>query len=86
MTEFEIRKQALEREEARQNQMNTVLANKPKRGSAELSKVIRAIHAAHALLCVLDLSADPPALGGATQTWFDTAIARAEELLKKSED
>jgi hypothetical protein len=85
MTSIEIRKQALEREEYRGHQLAEAVAGLPKNKSGryksgEANMLVSLAGQAHKTLCYYDVAAEPPAVAGITETWFDTAVERLAEI------
>lgn len=89
MSDIEIRKQALEREGFRLQQLDECVLGLPtnKGGrykSAEANSLLSLATAAHKTLCRYDMLPDPPALAGITETWFDTCIERIADIARAS--
>lgn len=80
MDNFEIRKQALEREEYRAHRLADAMNDLPRRKSGELAAVCKMVEQAHKTLCAYDLMPNPPGLAGITETWFDAALERVAEI------
>lgn len=81
MSDFNIRKQALEREENRATRIAAATKDLPKRKSGEIQVVCALLNQMHKTLCLYDLMGTPPPLAGCTETWFDAALARLAEIV-----
>ena len=83
MTVYEIRKQALEREESRALRIAEAMEGLPTRKTRELSLTCTMLSQAHRTLCAYDLMSAPPAIAGITETWFDAALERVVEIKRE---
>lgn len=77
---FDIREVALGREKNRALRIAEAMSSLPKRKSKELAQVCKQLDQAHELLIRYDLMPEPPALAGVTETWFDAALERIDEI------
>jgi hypothetical protein len=85
MTKIELRKQALDREDHREKQLNEATDGLPKNKGGrykgnEVNMLVSLANQAHKTLCHYDVLPDPPALAGVTETWFDAAVERLSEI------
>lgn len=80
MNDYELRKYALDREHARAVRIASAVAGLPKRKGGELSLLVKLIDQAHKTLCAYDLQQTPPPIASMTETWFDGAIERVEQI------
>lgn len=85
MTNLELRKRALAREEERSERLAAAVDGLPtnKGGrfkSAEANMLLTQIKQADKALCYYDARPEPPAVAGITETWFDAAIERLTEI------
>lgn len=80
MSDFELRRQALEREENRATRIAAAKQGLPVRRGGEQSTIVKLVEQVHKTLCMYDELANPPALAGVTETWFDAALERLEEI------
>lgn len=80
MNDYELRKYALEREHARDVRIAAATAGLPKRKGGEISLLVKLIDQAHKTLCAYDLQQTPPPIASTTETWFDAAIERVEQI------
>ena len=84
-TNIQLRKQALDREEFRLQQIANAIAGLPRNKSGrfkgtEANMLFTLVNHAHKTLCAYDVEPDPAPLAGITETWFDAAIERLHSL------
>lgn len=80
MSNFDLRKQALAREEDRVTRITAATESLPKRKTGEVLVLCNMIAQAHKTLCHYDLTENPPAIASVTETWFDAALERLAEI------
>jgi hypothetical protein len=77
---YELRKQALDREQHRALRLADAMAGLPKRKTGETVLICKLAEQAHKTLCAYDLMPVAPALAGITETWFEAALERIANI------
>lgn len=80
MDNYQLRKYALDREHARAVRISETTSGLPKRKGGETNLLVKLIEQAHKTLCAYDLQSEPPPIAAITETWFDSALARIDEI------